>query len=1199
MALEEYEQEQSSPIRISRNGSVTRFAESRERSGGARSSASMAFLDDDDSPPLIDEPLEMNEAGTLRAESLTPRARPMPKRLSEEAREAEEAERQARILQPVDEPPKPRARRAKKAVPARRSMSDHAPAQTSEEEQMALPLKEPRPKTDSLVKQRQVLGFCCIVAAVLVLLAIISYSPDDASRSETRISDLPSLFLPHGDSPDPVRDAVRASADQAKNWLGLIGAMLANFLINKTIGYAAVLYPIFFGAWSLAFFRFTYKQRRRLTLATTFFLITAILFSATMGTASNFLSLPREWSGSVGQFLGLAFARAIGSAGAFIIYAAAFIVMLIFSIDLDIEKTFHRLKSWWNAMVMWSRRRMIEFWEKREVRLAAKEERREAERIEEEQAERLKQSSIAEKVIPAERAAAQVPETLTNDRLPALEENTEPKPAKLAVEPVVAEAASPQRPIAVQPVVAAEQSALRSERSAIPKPDSVGAAVAAAKETVAVAPTGNSSLLTPRTENQPLLKVRPAKQNEGANIPRLTRNGQERLGTHSKHFSRLTNGAVDHDEERTEPPQATAGASAPVIAEVTPIQSAAQSSETASPSASAENDVLQAPSTEGEEPPVDIIHNIDPSEDVIEPLKRKPREPNITASTAPVMLGDEKVLSNEALPHSVASEIPIPPPALLAADREIPKIADDLFYEEGERPVIPENPYQEMLTKYRNPSLELLTPADPKDALDANDEELAKKGRLLRDKLATFGVEIENITVTPGPVVTLYEFTPAEGVKVSRVENLTDDIALAMKARGIRIIAPIPGRGTIGVEIPNDTAKIVRIRSLLESDSFRNTKMNLPLALGMTISGDVYVDDLNKMPHLLIAGATGSGKSVGVNGILASLLYAKSPRDVKFVIVDPKKIELSLYKKLRKHYLIVSPEAGEDIVTTPAYAVLALKAVELEMERRYDKLAKAAVRSLADYNIKVAQGKLRSTQEEQHYHLPYIVVIIDELADLMITAAREIEEPICRIAQMARAVGIHMILATQRPSVDVITGVIKANFPARMAYQVATRVDSRTILDVMGAEQLMGNGDMLYQPSGTPKPIRLQSPYISTEEVEAMIDAVAMQDGDKLSYSRPWTLPSLRQDDDDQGVEIDDEDERDELFEEAARTIVRHQQGSVSLLQRRLKIGYSRAARVMDELEAAAIVGAFDGSKARQVLCESEAELEVVLEGLR
>ncbi|HET6512187.1 MAG TPA: DNA translocase FtsK, partial [Candidatus Kapabacteria bacterium] len=593
----------------------------------------------------------------------------------------------------------------------------------------------------------------------------------------------------------------------------------------------------------------------------------------------------------------------------------------------------------------------------------------------------------------------------------------------------------------------------------------------------------------------------------------------------------------------------------------------------------------------------------------IESLKpKRPDQPITIKHDVPVVLGDEKVVSDEVLPHSVDHEYRDVVRDHQAASRQAARDFDgarmdlmnpNLYKDEreGRKVVVPENPYNEILGKYRNPPIDILTPSAPEDELDADDEELAAKGRLLRDKLATFGVEIENITVTPGPVVTLYEFTPAEGIKVSRVENLTDDIALAMKARGIRIIAPMPGRGTIGIEIPNDKPKMVRIRSLFDSPSFKQTKMNLPLALGKTISGDVYVDDLNKMPHLLIAGATGAGKSVGVNGIIASLLYAKSPRDVKFVIVDPKKIELSLYKKLRKHYLIVSPEANEEIVTTPQFAVLALKAVELEMERRYDKLAKAAVRSLVDYNLKVSQGKLHSTQDEQHYHLPYIVVIIDELADLMITAGREIEEPICRIAQMARAVGIHLILATQRPSVDVITGVIKANFPARVAFQVASRVDSRTILDSMGAEQLLGNGDMLYQPSGTPKPIRLQSPFISTEEVEAIIDAVADQDGPHMSYSRPWTLPSLKQKQGG-GSMSDEGDIRDELFEEAARTIVRHQQGSVSLLQRRLKVGYSRAARIVDELEQAGIVGPFDGSKARQVLCENEEELNLVLEGL-
>ncbi len=1179
VALEELDQSPVSPIRIARNGSVTRFSESEIG---------------------IDPAIDVDDPAIARV-------RPMPKRLSEEVREVAEAERQARLAEVEAPKPatKPRSKRTKKA------------SAESGDDQITLPLKAPKPKTDSMVRQRQVLGFGCIVAALLVLIAIVTYSSSDASVAETKIGDLPSLFLPHGDAPDPVRDAVRANADQVKNGLGLIGAMLANVLINKTIGYAAILYPIFFGAWSLAFFRFTYKQRRRLTLATTFFLVTGILFSATMGTASIFFSLPREWSGSVGQFLGLAFSRAIGSAGAFIIYAAAFVIMLIFSIDLDIEKTFHRLRAWWQAFVLWSRRTMIEFWERREARQATREEARKAAREAEQAKDRAEEESKENAEVEAGKTRIIKSETNENEAIrgavttaSAVQKTPSPEAQEIplsshAAARFVEELKSDKR------IDAVSSDNFGPIRPITPTADSVTGVVSAAEplaaKTPAMAPV--SALVVPRSKNQPLLKVRPAKRTESTGIPRLTRNGSERLGSQSRHFSRLSNGAIEEDANNATLPRTdipTAASEEEPIGKVDPdslpVSNDLPVLETSEPIL---NSVEASFNTMAEFEP-ESVQNIDMSEEVIEPLKRKTKESK--TSVAPVILGDEKVLSNEALPHSVADDPALPIPALSMPARlsetkqvplkEIEEEAEDLFYEEGERPVVPENPYLEILSKYRNPSLDLLTPADPKDALDANDEELAKKGRLLRDKLATFGVDIENITVTPGPVVTLYEFTPAEGIKVSRVENLTDDIALAMKARGIRIIAPIPGRGTIGVEIPNDVAKMVRIRSMFASESFRNTKMNLPLALGMTISGDVYVDDLNKMPHLLIAGATGSGKSVGVNGIIASLLYAKSPRDVKFVIIDPKKIELSLYKKLRKHYLIVSPDAGEDIVTTPVFAVAALKAVEIEMERRYDKLANAAVRSLADYNLKVAQGKLRSTQDEQHYHLPYIVVIIDELADLMITASREIEEPICRIAQMARAVGIHMILATQRPSVDVITGVIKANFPARMAYQVATRVDSRTILDIMGAEQLLGNGDMLYQPSGTPKPIRLQSPFISTEEVEAIVDAVAAQEGDKLSYSRPWSLPALKPPEDDD-MPIDMDDERDELFEEAAKTVVRHQQGSVSLLQRRLKIGYSRAARVMDELEAVAIVGPFDGSKARQVLCENEAELEVVLEGMR
>jgi S-DNA-T family DNA segregation ATPase FtsK/SpoIIIE len=493
---------------------------------------------------------------------------------------------------------------------------------------------------------------------------------------------------------------------------------------------------------------------------------------------------------------------------------------------------------------------------------------------------------------------------------------------------------------------------------------------------------------------------------------------------------------------------------------------------------------------------------------------------------------------------------------------------------------------------YVPPSVDLLEVS--RQSEEVNDEELKANAELLRSKLADFDVEIDTVSVTPGPVVTLYELVPASGVKISRIVSLADDLALALQAKGIRIIAPIPGKGTVGVEIPNKNPSLVRIRSIINSTKFRDTKASLPLAIGKTISGEVFVDDLTKMPHLLIAGATGSGKSVGINTILMSLLFKLHPADIKFIIIDPKKIELSLYKKLNRHFLAVSPDIDEEIVTTSMNAVNALKGCEIEMERRYDTLAKSGVRNIADYNEKVESGRIKEHEGVKPRKLPYLVVIIDELADLMITAAKEVEEPIARLAQLARAVGIHLVLATQRPSVDVITGVIKANFPARIAYQVASKVDSRTILDMNGAEQLLGNGDMLYLPSGSPKPVRIQNAFISTDEVERIVDHIGKQKG----YSRAYELPSFYEKKKNGGGGITDPDERDELFEEAARLIVRHQQGSVSLLQRRLKVGYSRAARLVDELEAVGIVGAFDGSKAREVLVETEAELENILRNL-
>ncbi|MCU0412764.1 MAG: DNA translocase FtsK 4TM domain-containing protein [Bacteroidetes bacterium] len=551
-------------------------------------------------------------------------------------------------------------------------------------------------------------------------------------------------------------------------------------------------------------------------------------------------------------------------------------------------------------------------------------------------------------------------------------------------------------------------------------------------------------------------------------------------------------------------------------------------------------------------------------------------------------------------PRVQPQRVPPPPPPEKPAASPTEEIDEDLPVEIQERVQEEEVDFDERSPEeeasadeeidYVFPSVELLDAHRASE--EVNEEELKANAELLRAKLADFSVEIESVAVTPGPVVTLYELVPAAGVKISRIESLQDDIALALKAKGIRIIAPMPGKGTVGVEIPNHNPSLVTIRSIINSTKFRDARAALPLAIGKTISGEVFVDDLARMPHLLIAGATGSGKSVGINTLLASLLYRLHPSDVKFVIIDPKKIELTQYQKLKNHFLAISPDLNETIITTPGNAVLALKSVEMEMDRRYDRLASAGVRNIADYNERLKDGRLHDTETVKHRKLPYLIVVVDELADLMITAAREVEEPIARLAQLARAVGIHLVLATQRPSVDVITGVIKANFPARMAFQVASKTDSRTILDMNGADQLLGNGDMLYLPSGSPKPFRIQNAFISTDEVERLTQHIGKQQG----YSKPFFLPSALEKRKGAGTGVDGM--RDELFEEAARTVVQYKQGSVSLLQRRLKVGYSRAARIIDELEMAGIVGGSDGSKAREVLCESEAELEHILKSL-
>jgi S-DNA-T family DNA segregation ATPase FtsK/SpoIIIE len=493
------------------------------------------------------------------------------------------------------------------------------------------------------------------------------------------------------------------------------------------------------------------------------------------------------------------------------------------------------------------------------------------------------------------------------------------------------------------------------------------------------------------------------------------------------------------------------------------------------------------------------------------------------------------------------------------------------------------------LSGYKFPPLELLNEYDTGKAGVTQDELNQNKDRIVAT-LVNFKIGIQSIKATIGPTVTLYEIVPDAGIKISRIKNLEDDIALSLSALGIRIIAPIPGKGTIGIEVPNKNREMVSIRSVFSTIGFAKTDKELPIALGKTISNEVLVIDLAKMPHLLVAGATGQGKSVGLNVILTSLIYKRHPSQLKFVLVDPKKVEMSLYSKLERHYLAKLPNSEEAIITDTRKVVHTLNSLCIEMENRYEILKDAGARNLKEYNTKFVSRKLNP--KEGHRFLPYIVLVIDELADLMMTAGKEVETPIARLAQLARAIGIHLVVATQRPSVNVITGVIKANFPARLSFRVTSKVDSRTILDTGGADQLVGQGDMLLS-SGSDI-IRLQCPFVDTPEIEKVCDFIGSQRG----YDSAYMLPEY-EGDDETGPSSVDLSDRDALFEDAAKLIVMHQQGSTSLIQRKLKLGYNRAGRLIDQLEAAGIVGPFEGSKAREVLIKDELSLEQLLTGLR
>ena len=578
------------------------------------------------------------------------------------------------------------------------------------------------------------------------------------------------------------------------------------------------------------------------------------------------------------------------------------------------------------------------------------------------------------------------------------------------------------------------------------------------------------------------------------------------------------------------------------------------------------------------EPVLEHDLNIIEKEEEIKPVKEKPvkAEPKLVEQDLEVALPEpEKIVTQKNKPVVAASGLE------LEIKIDDPKPAEDLTPAEK---VLEQKPYDPILDlrDYKYPTIDLLE-NHGSEKIVQDPTELENNKNQIINTLRNYDIEISKISATVGPTVTLYEIIPAAGVRISRIKNLEDDIALSLAALGIRIIAPIPGKGTIGIEVPNARKTIVSMRTLLDSDRFKNNAFSLPIAIGKKINNENFIVDLASMPHLLMAGATGQGKSVGLNAILVSLLYSKHPSQLKFVLVDPKKVELSIYKTIEKHFLAKLPGEEDAIITDTKKVVHTLNAMCIEMDNRYDLLKEAGCRNIREYNEKFVARKLNP--EKGHQFLPFIVLVVDEFADLIMTAGKEVEMPIARLAQLARAIGIHLIIATQRPSVNIITGTIKANFPARIAFKVSSKIDSRTILDTGGAEQLIGKGDMLISYNG--EVVRLQCAFVDTPEVDKIVDFI----GDQRGYAQAFLLPEYIDEKEMEGRDFDVND-KDALFEDAARLIVSSQSGSTSLLQRRMKLGYNRAGRLMDQLEAAGIVGASQGSKVRDVLIKTDADLQ-------
>lgn len=977
--------------------------------------------------------------------------------------------------------------------------------------------------------------------AVLLFFSIVSYTTKDELNAKVSITEIFQIF-----SSDSM---LRIKADTTYNWLGLLGAVMSNIMINWTIGYLIIFFPVFIFLWAVNIYR-SIELSDKLIKTTSIYLIFSVLLSTFIGSIRNiglFSDISKEWTGAVGTFLSTFTAKLISPVGAFLLFFVLIVLVVVFGTNIK-----------WRPLIDFSIK----------VIIAIKDISIKVFKFVFAKANEFKTANVSlikdEKIGPdpiednLEITEQKIDETIINTNLQSNEEtqkveevpflsNINQDPANFVK--------SILRPGGAIPL---NSNAKRTFDNPT-KPLNIKIDKPSINIPIVDKPLGL------RDVSEEIIAVRNRSDLIGESSI-IETNDESKLSTlEVKSFSNDEEIAPKHkDNQNTElkltviniiPNESNNNTQLNIPSVLNTIE--ADTGEQNIDSMIIENYIQQAEDQE---------QNI--SED--SPINTTAKESNTSKNV------EIRILSN--------------PPINIYDNNEKKLVVHVEESEEEEKPIL-NTPLglsihdEEII--YEPPTLHLLDLRG--EELKVDDNELKMNARILQEKLETFKIYIEDLKVTPGPVVTQYEFVPAAGIKISRIESLADDLAMALKAKGIRIIAPIPGKGTVGIEIPNMNPSLVRFGHAINSNKFFTSDAKLPIALGKTISGEVAITDLAKAPHLLIAGSTGSGKSVGINTVINSLLFCKKPSDLKFVIIDPKKVELQQYSQLRHHFLALSPDVDASIITNPQDAVSILKSVVLEMEIRYDILSKVGQRNIADYNDKVKAGTYQKYRDFDHRELPYIVVVIDELADLMLTASKEVEEPIIRLAQMARAVGIHLIIATQRPSVDVITGIIKANFPARIAYLVASKIDSRTILDVSGAEQLLGMGDMLFLPNGSPKPIRIQNAFISTDEVENVCSHIGMQDG----YSQPYLLPSI--------MEIGSgggnysAEDRDPLFEEAARLCIRQGQASVSLVQRRLKVGYARAGRIIDELEDAGIVGPNEGSKSRIVLFDSEADLDRIL----